>query len=98
MGKAADDGGIRHGRLLVEFAEAVIGDDDARLQAVRSRLADAAGAEALVDAAAVVALFNAIDRVADATGTPLEEAKATASVDFRASLGIDSFYSAAGKT
>ncbi|MPZ34705.1 MAG: hypothetical protein GEV13_27600 [Rhodospirillales bacterium] len=98
LGKAGDDGGIAHGRLLVEFAEAVVGEDDARLLVARDRLAEAAGAAALVDAAAVVALFNAIDRVADATGTPLEEAKATASADFRASLGIDAFYAAAGKT
>jgi hypothetical protein len=39
----------------------------------------------------VVGLFNAIDRVADATGIPLEEEKAAASVDFRAALGLDRF-------
>jgi hypothetical protein len=31
------------------------------------------GAEALVDAAAVAAFFNAFDRVADATGTIIDE-------------------------
>jgi hypothetical protein len=39
----------------------------------------------------VVGLFNAIDRVADAIGIPLEPEKVSASVDFRASLNLDQF-------
>ena len=39
----------------------------------------------------VVGLFNAIDRVADATGIPLEAEKTEASADFRAALGLDRF-------
>jgi len=38
----------------------------------RGALQEALGAVGLVDAAGVVGLFNAIDRVADATGIPLE--------------------------
>jgi hypothetical protein len=49
----------------------------------------------LVDAAGVVGLFNAIDRVADATGIPLEPEKAAASADFRARLDLDQFAVAA---
>ena len=49
------------------------------------------GPEGLVDAAAVIGLFNAIDRVADATGIPLEAEKTKASADFRAALGLDRF-------
>ena len=97
LGTMAGDGGIAHGRLLVDFAEAVLGQDEAALDRARAALIEAAGAEAFVDAAAVAALFNAIDRVADATGTPLEAVKAEASAEFRAELGIDDFYSAAGK-
>ena len=55
----------------------------------------ALGAAGLVDAAGIVGLFNAIDRVADATGIPLEADKAAASVDFRAALGLDRFAVAA---
>jgi len=36
------------------------------------RLTEALGTDALVDAAAVVANFNAIDRIADATGIPID--------------------------
>ena len=38
-----------------------------------------------------VGLLNAIDRVADATGIPLEAEKLEASPDFRAALGVDCF-------
>ena len=44
--------------------------------------------------AAVAALFNAIDRIANATGIPLEDAKAEDSEELRANLGVNEFYSA----
>ena len=47
------------------------------------------GEEASVDAAAVLAIFNAVVRIADATGIPLEEAKARMSVDIREALSLD---------
>lgn len=95
MGRAVGDGGIPHGALLTAFAEAVIGGTNEELAAVRSRVLDVLGSDALVDAAGVCGLFNAIDRVADATGIPLEAEKAAATETIRAQLGIDRF--AAGK-
>lgn len=47
----------------------------------------------MTDTAAVAALFNAIDRVADATGIPLEPTKSEATSDFRAEIGVNQFYS-----
>ena len=85
----AGDGGVAHGRLLAGFAEAVLGDDEARLTGIRGRLREALGDAALVDAAAVVANYSALDRVADATGIPLEAAKEAATAGLRAELGID---------
>jgi hypothetical protein len=79
----------------VRFAEAVLGADDIALVAARAALEGALGPAGLVDAAGVVGLFNAIDRVADATGIPLEPEKAAATGDFRAALAIDDF--AAGR-
>jgi hypothetical protein len=96
-GTVEDDGGVAHGRLLIKFAEAVLGGDDQELAEIRDRMAAELGSEALVDSAGVVALFNAIDRVADATGTPLEDVKVERTVDFREALGINNFYSAEGK-
>jgi hypothetical protein len=77
--------------LLVEFAEAVVGGDDERLARARTGLSERLGAKGLVDAAAVVGFFNAIDRVADATGIPLDPERLESTADFRAELGIDGF-------
>jgi hypothetical protein len=90
-GVARNDGGVPHGRLLVAFAEAVLGGDEEVLARARAALHAAVGPAGLVDAAGVVGLFNAIDRVADATGIPLEAEKLEASADFRAALGVDRF-------
>lgn len=51
----------------------------------------AVGEAGLVDAAAVAANFNSIDRVADSTGIPLEDEKAALTEDFRDTLGINAF-------
>ncbi len=91
LGPAARDGGVPHGDALVAFAEAVLATGDTALAAARARLRALIGPEGLVDAAAVVGLFNAIDRVADATGIPLEPEKAAATSDFRAALALDQF-------
>jgi hypothetical protein len=84
------DGGVPEGKQLVAFAEAVLGDA-AALTRARDALMTVLGLPGLADAAGVVGLFNAIDRVADATGIPLEPEKAAASADFRAALDLDRF-------
>jgi hypothetical protein len=85
------DGNIPHGALLVQFAEAVLGEDNARLFAIQSEIRAKMGDAALVDAAAIATTFNAIDRVADSTGIPIEDNKAEVTADFRAALGINAF-------
>ena len=90
-------GGVAQGRLLTRFAEAVLGDDGSALEATRTELRAELGDAALVDTCAVVGLFDAIDRVADSTGIPLEEDRAADTADFRAALGIDNFASLAGR-
>ena len=90
-GTAAADGGIPHGLLLRHYAEAVLGRVDVVLAWLRAEVTTRLGPAALVDAAAVIGLFNAIDRVADATGIPLEPEKAAGSVELRAELGIGKY-------
>ncbi len=80
-------GGIAAGEELAAFAEAVAGDGD--MTVAISELRRAVGDAGWVDAAGVAATFNAIDRIADATGIPLERGKAAASADFRGALNID---------
>jgi hypothetical protein len=96
LGAAADDAGIPQGQVLVAFAEAVLGEDDKVLARARTKLIDELGAAALVDAAAVVANFNAIDRIADATGIPVDPERLELTADLRAELGINAF--AEGRT
>ncbi len=85
-----------HAQLLIDFAEAVAGGDDGDAAPLGAEIERTLGAEALVDTAGVIATFNAIVRIADATGIPIEDAKAEATVDIRAALGIDDYRPGAG--
>ena len=96
IGEADGDGGIPNGALLARFAEAAIGEDDQDLAAIRLELIDTLGEAELVDASAIVATFNAIDRVADSTGIPIDEARLAPTADLRQQLGIDAFPSRDG--
>ena len=73
---------------LAAYADAFF-RDVSEFAAARGHLQCEIGEEASVDAAAVIAIFNAVVRIADATGIPLEEAKARMSVDIRAALGLE---------
>lgn len=88
------ESGIAHGRLLLAFADAVIGTDHARLNDVRADLVKALSPGALVQSAAIVANFAMNDRAANALGIVLEPMFVRGSVDFRPALGIDSYPSA----
>jgi len=96
IGQAEGDGGIPHSALLGRFAEAAIGDDEDHLVSVRSELVETLGEAALVDASAIVATFNAIDRVADSTGIPIDEARVAPTAGLRDQLGINEFPSREG--
>ena len=89
IGKGSRDGGLPRGELLNDFVEAVCADDAAHTATVRQNIIEAMGEAAMVDAAAVIAAFNCYPRVADATGIPLEDAKAAATAAMRAELGLD---------
>lgn len=85
------DSTVADAALLLAYADAFQSGDAKALDRESGRLAAALGEEALVDAAGVVAIFSAVVRIADATGIPLEDFKAAASVDIRAELGIDAY-------
>lgn len=93
----SDDGDVADGATLIEFSEAVLDDDEARLIAARAAVRQALGEPGFVDAAAVVSLFDAIDRVADSTGMPLSDEILERSADVREALGLNDFYSVVGQ-
>jgi hypothetical protein len=87
---AETDSGVSHARLLLDFAEACVARS-VELSGRREALRKTLGEAALVDAAATIAIFQAVVKVADATGIPLEDAKAEISAEFRAELGLNAF-------
>ena len=88
--EAADDpSGVANGRELLAFVDAVLTGSIAECAAARRAVIDAIGGAAFVDACATVASFNAVVKIADGSGIPLEEAKAERTEDLRADLGID---------
>lgn len=70
-------------------------DDGERMASERRALIDLLGDEAFVDVVATIAAFNVVDRVADATGIPLDPLMRAMSADVRQELGLSRFASAA---
>lgn len=93
--KGSDGGGVPHGATLLGFTDAVMGEDEAVLDRARQEVIDKLGPEQLVDSAGVVATFNMMNRIADATGIPLDGPVDFMSVNMRKEIGLDQFYSAA---
>jgi len=91
---AVGDAGVPCGDALLRFASAA-NKRSADLDDARAALLSAVGAEGLLEAAATVAIFNGLVRVADGTGIQLDPAMLTATVEDRAALGLDSFGGAA---
>jgi hypothetical protein len=82
---------VAHGATLTRFVDAVLGADDAELVAARDATRRALGDAAFVDVCATVASFNAVVKIADGTGIPLEDAKAQRTRDIRDALAINRF-------
>jgi hypothetical protein len=90
---AATDSGVTAGAELLGFAESVQ-TDAADLEDRRRAVQAALGDVALVDAAAIVANFQRMVRIADGTGIPLDKPVAVLSADLRDTLNLDTFGSA----
>ena len=83
--------GVPQALELLEFGAAMLGDDRDRQVRARVAITETLGPAALVDAAAIVASFNAVVKIADGTGIPLEDEKAAATADLRESLGLERY-------
>ena len=86
--------GVAGAAELIALADAAIAGETAPLERARAAVTKRLGADAMIDAAAVIAGFDGITRVADATGIPLEPSRAADTVDLRARLSIDAFATA----
>jgi hypothetical protein len=89
------DAGVAHGARLLAFTDAVMGRDDAALAKERAALRAVLSDEQFVDACAVIGAFNVVDRIADATGIPLDAGMAAMSGEVRRELDLARFASSA---
>lgn len=83
--------GVAAGEILLAFANAALGRNPAILQTARQAVIQSVGTVGLIDAAAVIGGFDGITRIADATGIPLEPAKAAEAADFIENLGLGKY-------
>jgi hypothetical protein len=89
--EAAATSGVEHGAVLIAFAEAMVGDDDAALVQARQPVIEAMSPEAMVDAAAVASNFERMVRIADSTGIRLDERMEVVSKEVRDQLHLERF-------
>ena len=82
--------GVPHGELLVQLVDASFDSTDA-LAAARDACIETLGIDTTIDAAAVIANFHMMTRIADSTGTPLDDGTAQMTGDLRDSLGLNDF-------
>ena len=88
--------GVPHGVTLIEYGEAILRGDAQRRMRAREAVYRGLGAHALVDAAAIVASFNAVVKIADGSGIPLEDFKQKATADLRGELGLEKLNNGVG--
>ena len=85
----AADSGVEGGAELLAFAEAVVRGEPADPR--RAALVAVVGPDGAGQAAATVAAFSGLVRVADGTGIPIDDGLASASAEIRDQLGLGSF-------
>ncbi|MBT8201679.1 MAG: hypothetical protein HKN74_09725 [Acidimicrobiia bacterium] len=78
------------GRPLISFVDAVL-FRATRLEDTRREVLDAVGESGLVDAAGVIANFEMMNRIADATGMPVGKGTLKRTREWRALLDLDRF-------
>ncbi len=67
------DSGVVYGAELLAFTDAVMARDGEAVAKTRAELGAKLGPEGVVDTAAVITMFNVVDRIADATGIPIDD-------------------------
>ena len=93
-GGDAVDERIYAGSELIHFAEAILRGTDEELATARDALRALAGPHGVADAAGVTGFFESVNRIADATGLPLDPDIEPLSRGIREELGLDRFSTA----
>jgi predicted homoserine dehydrogenase-like protein len=80
------ESGVSHGAALLAYTDAVMARDADAIARTRDVVESLLGKPGVTEAAAVMAMFNVVDRVADATGIPID---AGFTRDMRYSIGSE---------
>ena len=84
---------IPNAEALVNFAEAIVSRDCARIAETRKVVFDTLGNDATVDAGAVASAFHGFARIADTIGIPYDTAaQGQDAPEIREAAGINDFY------
>jgi hypothetical protein len=94
-GEPATGDGVEHAVELLAFTDAIMDGNDDAIARTRAALRGVLTPEGFVEVAAVIAAFNVVDRIADATGIPLDPMMLAMSGDVRRELNLTRFASAA---
>jgi hypothetical protein len=70
---AGVESGVAFGAELLAYTDAVMSRDAPAIAKARDVVEEKLGPEGVVDSAAVMMMFNVVDRVADATGIPIDD-------------------------
>ena len=79
------------GTELLDFVDAVLTGDEHQQNAARDAVLGALGPTGLVDAAGVIANFEMMNRIADATGMPVGKGTLKRTAEWRQLIGLDTF-------
>ena len=83
--------GLPNNVILNAFVESISDRDISKINSARSAIVKEMGEQAMIDAAATIAAFNAYPRMADSTGIPLEDAKKKLTAEMCEELGMEKF-------
>ena len=65
--------GLKHSKVLIEYADVFMSRDAEQLASIRDKLEKEMGANKLVDASGVASNFQRMVRIADGSGTSVQE-------------------------
>lgn len=88
--------GVNYGAELIAYSDAVVARSP-KVAETREAVQKSLGDAAVVDAAAVIANFQRMVRIADGTGIPVDGPMDLMSADLRHEIGINEFSSARGR-
>lgn len=80
------------GNEILDLVDATAAAVPARLEHARQRALEVLGPEGVVDAAAVYATFEMMNRVADGTGIPMGRGRLASTAAVRTEAGVDHLY------